>query len=67
MSLEEKIRRFNPNDAATNDSNLFGLPFAVDEARVVIVPVPWEVTVSCGGGNARKIIISSQAPFQSRR
>jgi len=50
MSLEEKIRRFNPNDAATNDSNLFGLPFSVDEARVVIVPVPWEVTVSYGGG-----------------
>ncbi len=53
MSLEEKIRRFNPNDAATNDSNLFGLPFTVDEARVVIVPVSWEVTVSYGGGTAR--------------
>jgi agmatinase len=53
MSLEEKIRRFNPNDAATNDSNLFGLPFTVDESRVVIVPVPWEVTVSYGGGTAR--------------
>lgn len=53
MSLEEKIRRFNPNDAAINDSNLFGLPFTVAESRVVIVPVPWEVTVSYGGGTAR--------------
>jgi agmatinase len=53
MSLEEKIRRFNPNDAATNESNLFGLPFTVEESRVVIVPVPWEVTVSYGGGTAR--------------
>jgi agmatinase len=53
MPLEEKIRRFNPNDAATNESNLFGLPFTVEESRVVIVPVPWEVTVSYGGGTAR--------------
>jgi agmatinase len=50
MSLNEKIKNFNPNDYCKKDSNIFGLPFTTDEARVVIVPVPWEVTVSYGGG-----------------
>lgn len=52
MSLLNKISNFNPNDLGKKDSNLFGLPFTVDEARFVVVPVPWEVTVSYGGGTA---------------
>jgi agmatinase len=31
---------------------LFGLPFTLDECETVLVPVPWEVTVSYGGGTA---------------
>ena len=50
MSLTEKIAAFDPNNLGQADSNVFGLPFTVDEARLVIVPVPWEVTVSYGGG-----------------
>jgi len=50
MSLIEKIKSFDPNNLGRADSNLFGLPFSVDEARFVVVPVPWEVTVSYGGG-----------------
>ncbi|MBW7887885.1 MAG: agmatinase family protein [Bacteroidetes bacterium] len=50
MSLEEKIKEFNPNDLGKKDANIFGLPFTTEEARVVVVPVPWEVTVSYGGG-----------------
>lgn len=50
MSLQDKIRLFDPNDLGRKDSNLFGLPFTVNEARFVVVPVPWEVTVSYGGG-----------------
>ena len=30
----------------------FGLPHSVDEARVVLVPVPFEATTSYGGGAA---------------
>ncbi len=52
-SFESKIRNFDPNSLGQSDSNLFGLPFTPDEARVVVVPVPWEVTVSYGGGAAR--------------
>lgn len=53
MSLQEKIQSFNPNDVGKKGANIFGLPFTVNEARVVVVPVPWEVTVSYGGGTAR--------------
>lgn len=53
MSKEDKIKHFNPNAAALRDSDLFGLPFTADEADMVIVPVPWEVTVSYGSGTSR--------------
>jgi agmatinase len=50
MSLKEKIKNFNPNNIGQKGANLFGLPFTTEEANVVVVPVPWEVTVSYGGG-----------------
>ena len=44
---------FDPNSAGNPNNNVFGLPFAEAEARVVLLPVPWEVTVSFGSGTAR--------------
>ena len=41
---------FDPNAAAAADSGIFGLPFAPDEARVVLLPVPWDATTSYGSG-----------------
>ncbi|HLF47074.1 MAG TPA: agmatinase family protein [Chitinophagaceae bacterium] len=32
---------------------MFGLPFKEDDARLIILPVPWEVTVSYGAGTSR--------------
>ncbi|MBI3135596.1 MAG: agmatinase family protein [Bacteroidetes bacterium] len=43
---------FNPNSAAQDDAGIFGLPFSADESQIIIIPVPWEVTVSYGGGTA---------------
>lgn len=43
---------FDPNAAALPDSGVFGLPFTPDEAKVVLVPVPFEATTSYGGGTA---------------
>lgn len=37
---------FNPNSAATADSGIFGLPYGSQEAKVVILPIPWDVTTS---------------------
>ncbi|MDO9157701.1 agmatinase family protein [Sediminibacterium sp.] len=44
---------FNPNAVANPNNNIFGLPFTEEESKVVILPVPWEVTVSYGAGTAR--------------
>jgi agmatinase len=43
---------FNPNDPGAADSNLFGLPYAVKQAELVVLPVTWEATVSYGAGTA---------------
>ena len=51
MTKEEKIESFNPSSMASG-KNLFGLPFDEDESEVVILPVPWEVTVSFAAGTA---------------
>ncbi len=43
---------FDPNAASRPDAGIFGLPHTPDEARVVLVPVPFEATTSYGGGTA---------------
>jgi agmatinase len=52
MSKAEKIKNFNPNDPATEESNIFGLPFNKEEASIILLPLPWEVTVSFSAGTA---------------
>ncbi|MDQ5966271.1 MAG: agmatinase [Cyanobacteriota bacterium erpe_2018_sw_39hr_WHONDRS-SW48-000098_B_bin.30] len=43
---------FDPNSLASKDSNIFGLPFDAASAQQVLIPVPWEVTVSYNAGTA---------------
>ncbi|MFM2363749.1 MAG: hypothetical protein RLZZ316_2651 [Bacteroidota bacterium] len=47
------LSQFDPNKVSNLKNNIFGLPFGEDEARLVILPVPWEVTVSAAAGTAR--------------
>lgn len=51
MTREEQIQSFNPNGAGIQ-GELFGLPFTPETAQLVIIPVPWEVTVSYHSGTA---------------
>jgi len=51
-SKEEKIKRFDPNGVASG-KNLYGLPFNEEESDIIVLPVPWEVTVSYSAGTAR--------------
>jgi agmatinase len=66
MSKEETIKNFDPNGPGIK-GNLFGLPYSIEESELVIVPVPWEVTVSYRTGTASgpKAILdaSSQIDF----
>jgi agmatinase len=47
------IAYFDPNNVSNPNNNIFGLPFNEDDARLIILPVPWEVTVTYGSGTAR--------------
>jgi agmatinase len=47
------LSKFDPNAAGNPDNNIFSLPFTKNEAKVIIMPVPWEVTVSYHSGTAR--------------
>lgn len=42
---------FDPSAPAQHDG-LFGLPSTASDAAVVVIPVPWEATVSYGAGTA---------------
>ncbi len=46
-------KKFDPNNAGNPNNNIFGLPFTEEESSLIILPVPWEVTVSYGVGTAR--------------
>lgn len=50
MTKQEKINSFDPSQPGLADQSIFGLPFTADESEIVIIPVPWEVTVSYGAG-----------------
>lgn len=47
------LSSFDPNSAGNPNNGIFGLPFTEEDARIIILPVPWEVTVSYNAGTAR--------------
>lgn len=47
------LSKFDNNAPSNPRNNIFGLPFTEEDARLVILPVPWEVTVSYGAGTSR--------------
>lgn len=63
MTKEEKIKNFDPNGMAQND-NLFGLPFNHDESDLIVLPIPWEVTVSYSAGTAKGPMAVKDASMQ---
>lgn len=64
MSKEQKIKSFDPNSPGDPDANIYGLPFTCEEADTVIVPVPWDVTVSYADGTANGPEAVFNASFQ---
>lgn len=43
---------FDPDSAASAESGAYGLPFTPEQAKVILVPVPFEATTSYGAGAA---------------
>lgn len=52
-SRTSKINAFEESSAAQKNNQIFGLPFSVKESELVLIPVPWEVTVSFRPGTAQ--------------
>ncbi len=44
------MKEFNPDGVGVANGNYFGMPFTPDNARLVLVSVPWDVTSSYGAG-----------------
>lgn len=59
-----KIKAFDPNTPGDVNAGIYGLPFTAEESDIVLVPVPWEVTTSYGGGTTRGPAAILEASFQ---
>ena len=46
------LKTFNPNGVGVDNGTYYGLPFTPEEAALVLVSAPWDVTVSYGAGTA---------------
>lgn len=64
MNKEEKIKGFDPSQPGLADASIFGLPFTAEESEIIIVPAPWEVTVSYGAGASDGPEAILEASFQ---
>ncbi|MEM9904143.1 MAG: agmatinase family protein [Cyanobacteria bacterium P01_D01_bin.44] len=53
VTKQEIIASFDPSEVAVSNGNLFGFPFDYETADVIVLGVPWEVTVSYGAGTAQ--------------
>jgi agmatinase len=52
-STHTRRATFDPSGASLPDSGIYGLPHTADDAKVVVVPVPFAATTSYGGGAER--------------
>ncbi len=52
MSINEKIKNFDPNGPGQRNEHFIGLPFEEEDAELVLVSIPWDVTTSYREGTA---------------
>ncbi|MCB0516211.1 MAG: agmatinase family protein [Chitinophagales bacterium] len=53
LSKQEQIDNFDPNGVGAVNGKIFGLPFTYQTAPIVVIPVPWDMTVSYLDGTSR--------------
>ncbi|AIM36451.1 agmatinase [Sphingobacterium sp. ML3W] len=65
MSTKQtKIENFDPSQPGLPDSSIYGLPFSAEESDIIVIPTPWEVTVSYGSGASNGPETILNASFQ---
>jgi agmatinase len=55
---------FDPDAVAQNNGNFAGLPYEFETSKLVLLSVPWEVTVSYNAGTARADAVIRSASMQ---
>ncbi|WP_432671801.1 agmatinase family protein [Flavobacterium sp. SM2513] len=64
MNKQDIINNFDPSQPGLADESIFGLPFSAAQSDIIIIPVPWEVTVSYGAGASQGPQAILDASFQ---
>lgn len=64
MTKQDIIQNFDPSQPGLADATIFGLPFSASQSEIIIIPVPWEVTVSYGAGASDGPEAIFEASFQ---
>ncbi len=53
MDTEKALfKKFDPDGVTNTSGNIFGLPFTIEQSRIVLIPVPWDVTASNFSGTS---------------
>ncbi len=52
MNSPAQNKDFDPGGVGLKNGNFIGLPFTPENARVIFIPVPWDVTASSHAGTA---------------
>ena len=55
---------FDLNNVCVHNGNFFGYPITIEEAKIVFLPVPWDVTTSYGAGTANGPQAILEASYQ---
>jgi len=53
LEEKKKMSTYDPSGTASYTTGLFGIPTKLETAKVVVIPVPWEVTTSYGSGTSQ--------------
>ncbi|MGV3697338.1 agmatinase family protein [Flavobacterium sp.] len=64
MTKQQIIDTFDPSQPGLAEASIFGLPFSAEQSEIIIIPVPWEVTVSYGAGASEGPEAVLDASFQ---
>ncbi len=64
MTKEQILQNFDPSQPGLANESIYGLPFDANQSEIIIIPVPWEVTVSYGAGASDGPEAILEASFQ---
>lgn len=64
MSTETRTPKFDATTTISSDYGIFGIPLPEQDCKLVLLPVPWEVTTSYGKGASNGPRIIRQASEQ---